>query len=293
MRCIGPIRLRSGALVPCGRCTFCRATRANEWSFRIREEMKVSRTAHFITLTYEEEKVPIAVVGNTPVCLTLHYKDLQDFIQRLRRHVGRKGIFKVLAPSESLLEARRNARVRYFAVGEYGTRTFRPHYHGIFFNVDPYTIERIAQVWQLGLCHVGTVTDASINYVTRYMLTADYQHLHENAVKPRALMSKNPGLGTTYAKSHKDYHKRLKKHMVHVGNGVEIPMPRLLSEKVFTRIERDQNIAENERRQLFDYWKNYSELKEKGVQDPDEYMYQSALQKDEIVRRKSKNKGKF
>ena len=96
--------------VPCGKCIPCRKRRASHWSFRIMEESKISSSACFLTLTYEE--APYTQNGFP----TLVKKDYQNFLKRLRK----------LAP---------NKKLKYFACGEYGTQTQRPHYHAIIFNL--------------------------------------------------------------------------------------------------------------------------------------------------------------
>lgn len=66
----------------------------------------------FITLTYEDPKLPLASKSGLP---SLRPRDLQLFLKRLRR---------TMAPIE----------LRFFAVGEYGNETERPHYHAALFN---------------------------------------------------------------------------------------------------------------------------------------------------------------
>lgn len=66
----------------------------------------------FITLTYEDPKLPLASKSGLP---SLQPRDLQLFLKRLR---------KQMAPIE----------LRFFAVGEYGNETERPHYHSAIFN---------------------------------------------------------------------------------------------------------------------------------------------------------------
>ncbi|WMC01504.1 replication initiator protein [Microvirus D_HF4_371] len=70
----------------------------------------------FITLTYTDDSMPnLSSDGCYENIPTLDPADLRNFIKRLRHQYHKqKGM-------------------RYFAVGEYGTKTFRPHYHaGLF-----------------------------------------------------------------------------------------------------------------------------------------------------------------
>lgn len=60
--------------------------------------------------------------------------------------------------------------LRYYTVGEYGTQTHRPHYHSIMFNMQPQLLRELPEIWGQGITHHGTVTQASIHYVTKYVI---------------------------------------------------------------------------------------------------------------------------
>lgn len=152
MRCIHPIRIRGGALglVPCGKCNSCLANRRSDWSFRLYNELKVASSAYFLTYTYDDNHLPINDCGFP----TLNLRDVQLFKKRLRK---RQATFV-------------SDRIRYYTVGEYGTIGDRPHYHSIMYNLHPGLVGEIPRLWTGGLCHVGTVTPASIAYVTKYVI---------------------------------------------------------------------------------------------------------------------------
>lgn len=70
----------------------------------------------FVTLTYEDKKLPLSSFGTSEkIYPTLQPRDLQLFLKRLRKELPTK--------------------LRFFAVGEYGDATFRPHYHFAGFNL--------------------------------------------------------------------------------------------------------------------------------------------------------------
>ena len=100
--------------LPCGKCLPCRLNRTAEWTTRMLYELKSWRCASFVTLTYNDENLPIAENGRS----TLVKKDVQLFMKRLRKYSGRE--------------------LKYYAVGEYGSveKTHRPHYHLIIFGFD-------------------------------------------------------------------------------------------------------------------------------------------------------------
>lgn len=152
MRCISPILIKNGQrrdYVPCGKCNFCLQNRRADWTFRLRQELKKSKSSYFLTLTYEEKNVTRNPESGLP---ELSKRTLQLFIKRLRKENAR------LVPWP----------LRYYAVGEYGTQTERPHYHIIIFNLSQELSKRLVDIWLLGQCHVGDVSAASIHYVTKY-----------------------------------------------------------------------------------------------------------------------------
>lgn len=162
--CISPIYVNRN-FVPCGKCNLCLAARRADWTFRIRQELKDSISAFFLTLTYDDSSIPFSPSGNP----TLLKEDYQKFMKRLRKL------------SKNTL--------RYYCVGEYGTVTNRPHYHALIFNLEP-TVD-VHRVWSKGHVVRGTVTPASIHYVTKYVINryGDYG----DVCPPFALISKRSG----------------------------------------------------------------------------------------------------
>jgi len=67
--------------VPCSKCPPCMKRRTSGWSYRLVKEGDRSKTALFITLTYNTDKVPITKKGY----MNLDKKDVQKFMKRLRK----------------------------------------------------------------------------------------------------------------------------------------------------------------------------------------------------------------
>ena len=168
---------------PCGKCYACVQRRISGWAFRLDREMIHSRSAYFITLTYDEDHV----VSTNNGLLTLHKPDLQQFFKRLRQNEWRiKGNSKP---------------IKYYAIGEYGSRYNRPHYHIILFNAHQ---DMVLKSWvdtnnkAYGDVHFGDVEQGSIKYVVGYF----YKELKvplfpgDDRQKEFAVMSK--GLGKQY-----------------------------------------------------------------------------------------------
>ena len=97
--------------VPCGNCLICRNKKVNSWKFRATCESATSdNNVYFVTLTYAPKFFPRYGV---------HKSAIQLFMKRLRMKLTRLGI---------------EHHIKYFAVGEYGKRTRRPHYHLLLWN---------------------------------------------------------------------------------------------------------------------------------------------------------------
>lgn len=167
MDCISPMSLPKpngyGSIdrhvVPCGNCPACLSKARSAWSFRLRQELKKAESAFFITLTYDEDNSPGELVK----------KDVQDFMKRLRKRVNvleDKVCDRVKMPLNRL----KKAKLKYYFVGEYGSETKRPHYHAILFNLPWDRVDMIEKSWPFGFSSVGDVNDASINYVTKYVI---------------------------------------------------------------------------------------------------------------------------
>lgn len=107
------VRAKSGDYVaaPCGKCAYCIKRRIDGWVFRLSQEEKIHSSSSFITLTYDNISVPMTANG----FMTLVKRDLQLFFKKLRKYTGCQTI-------------------KYYAVGEYGGKTMRPHYHLIIFD---------------------------------------------------------------------------------------------------------------------------------------------------------------
>lgn len=126
----------------------------------------------FVTLTYSDEFLPED--GSVSV------RHFQLFVKRLR-----KALFPI--------------KIRYFGVGEYGEKTFRPHYHLIVFGADDY--EKISEAWPYGHVVVGFVSLDSLAYVAGYVtkkLTKKGDPRLGGRHPEFSRMSLRPGIGADY-----------------------------------------------------------------------------------------------
>lgn len=155
----------------CGNCDPCRVNRRRIWTHRIYLESFKHGDSCFVTLTYDNEHLP---KGGS-----LERKDVQKWLKRLR-------------------QAFKDVKIRYFLVGEYGDRTFRPHYHVALYGIGVMASDVIGQTWGKGGVFVGDLTRASASYiggyVTKKMTKGDDPRL--NGRYPEfCRMSLKPGIG--------------------------------------------------------------------------------------------------
>jgi len=229
MKCFSPTSVpdpriknkRVRITVPCGKCAACISNKRNDWATRLRLEAKYQNSAYFITLTYSNDNIPIGQIPNQDGELlyqlpTLVKKDIQDFMKRVRKGLKEK--------------------VKYFVVGEYGSKTWRPHYHLLLFGIEKTGIrlkKYILEKWDKGLIDIGVVTPASIRYCTNYIIQkADFQNPYIES--PFALMSK--GLGKQYLEKHTHKHKRdLERNYIVFEDGQKSRVPRYFRNKMLTK----------------------------------------------------------
>lgn len=159
----------------CGQCLPCRVNRNRIWSSRILLESMLHHSSVFVTLTYNDENLP----PNGSV-LPEH---LKNFWKRLRR-----AIYPLT--------------IRYFACGEYGEETKRPHYHAAIFGLSPLDEKIIGKCWPFGFIHVGDITIQSAQYISKYiqkgMTNGNSTYVTEKLCGRHpefARMSLKPGIG--------------------------------------------------------------------------------------------------
>lgn len=142
MLCLHPIEVKNSR-VPCGQCLHCRINHKRTWAGRILLEGAQNENC-FITLTYDNEHLP---EGGS-----LDPNDWTKFKNKLRQWYRQ----------------RTGQNLRFFAVGEYGDKTGRAHYHAILFNLSPEHEDTIRKFWGMGHVVVGDLGPGSAQYVAHY-----------------------------------------------------------------------------------------------------------------------------
>jgi len=215
MECLAPIYIaKNDIMAPCGRCAFCGATKRSDWALRLHYEQKLHYGSKFVTLTYANNELTWS--KNVP---QLNKRDVQLYLKRLRK-AGHK--------------------FRYFLVGEYGSQTFRPHYHIILFGDVP--DKAIEKAWGKGHCHIGKVTSASIMYCLGYIVNGKGWKMKHHRTPPFTTMSRGrgkiKGLGFNYlTPAMIAWHKSERKNYA-IIDGEKRHLPRYYKEKLFSKIDR-------------------------------------------------------
>ncbi len=163
--------------VRCGQCIGCRLDHALMWGARSVHESRSYTENCFLTLTYEDAKMPESrSVSKRP--LQLFFKNLRNLLTR--QEDTRK--IKYLACGE--YSPKKTRPIGPFNPWEYMGEGQRPHYHAVVFNYDfkdkelwsvrndnrIYTSNTLADIWGNGHCTIGAVTIESAAYVARYSL---------------------------------------------------------------------------------------------------------------------------
>jgi len=260
MECFSPISIRdpngtSNAqriTVPCGRCHACLSNRRSEWITRLEFEKKASCNSHFVTLTYADPPL-----GGNDIP-TLDKTDCQRWMKRLRKKL----------PKDS--------KIKYFTVGEYGSRSLRPHYHSIMFNLPDNPQEILEETWQNGLVHVGDVTEKSLNYTLKYILfSRKDSELYNYVEKPFALMSK--GMGKNYLDERSEWHANdVNRNYVVKSSGQKVRLPRYYRDKMYSKSDKEQQLSYAQRRKAQE---NETREKLRATQEYKQYLERRAERK--------------
>lgn len=198
--------------VPCGKCNKCLLNKCNSGMMLCSIEESYHRYCFFVTLTYADDYLPVVYPEIFDLSTNLHgdpaetqnfsfytttprvikeygtevlhhgiydvnylqkfrerlkvrnggipflfYKDLQLYVKRVRKQLS-----KISSSS-----------IRYYAVGEYGPKTFRPHWHILFYFNDWQQAENFSQVavqcWKYGIVDFSVSRHSTASYLAGYV----------------------------------------------------------------------------------------------------------------------------
>lgn len=221
--------------VPCGKCAACQIRKRKDWTTRLSNEAEFyGDNCCFVTLTYDDDNIPVTcfnpVKGDRPKMIdrgagelplfTLLPSDVQKFIKRLRRHLE----YVPKSANKRLGRDHVESSIRYYAVGEYGGRFGRPHYHLMIFGWKPsdmvfhsirnghliYRSAQIEKLWRYGFSTVEPVEGGVARYCSRYVtkkfarLNGEGKDPFSDSVFPEFCLQsvRNGGIGAAFFDRH-------------------------------------------------------------------------------------------
>lgn len=249
---------QKGILIPCGHCLGCRLDYSRKWADRMLLELETQGKGIFLTLTYDNEHIHWSKFDKDgyPIFATLDKRDFQLFMKSFRKELAKNDI-----------------RIRFFASGEYGPTTLRPHMHCIVFglglsDIDDrkyfgrndigqsyYISQKIQKIWNRGNILLSDVSYETCAYVARYILkkqngydSENYQK--RNCIKEFSLMSRKPGIGAEYLKKHPECLDMANINISTPEGGRKIAIPKYYLDKLELIDKEKYDKIKNERQKL-------------------------------------------
>ena len=157
--CLNPISItreiagrKYTQVVPCGKCIQCKTKDQGEYVQRCMNAANEDGQVWFVTLTYNNDNVPVnyrledpsklfdcdgeIIEDSSKSSVLVVDKDTGEVCAKTRYlSLDREDIKKWKKRVKMTYERKKRKRLElnYIICGEYGPRTHRPHYHGMFF----------------------------------------------------------------------------------------------------------------------------------------------------------------
>lgn len=195
MKCPKPIQTETKGSFPCGQCISCRINKKRIWAGRVVQEWAFHPVqSYFCTLTYNDEHLPHPEILNDQgkpsgaLDKPRFVQWLKD-VQKTHRHRANPG------------------RFRYYAVGEYGEKSRRAHYHMALFPEHPSQVVALQSRWEdRGFFSFSPINHERARYLANYVtkkLTgpgADAHEVYRSAPEFR-ISSRSPPLGAAFVEA--------------------------------------------------------------------------------------------
>lgn len=192
--------------LPCKKCLDCTLNHSKQWSVRCQlEAMQYPENSCFmVTLTYNDSNLPFILCpvydSSTDSYVIKKYPTLNkqhsiSFMKSLRQIFSRDFLHN---------------GIRFFSCGEYGSKTFRPHYHFILFNCPLndltflkmsktgfplYRSKILERSWTKGFVTVQPFSIECARYVAQYCVKKVGKHSLSLRQPEFINMSRRPGIG--------------------------------------------------------------------------------------------------
>ena len=161
---------------------------------------------YFVTLTYDDEHVPVQHVGDGIYKPAISSSDIMKFHADLRKRFQQgffldRTLLDAGLDSEPTRISLPECHFKYYVTSEYGPNgTRRPHYHGFYSNMledEALVFTLFQSVWGKGFVTVEKGrSEACAAYVSKYLVNDSLVPYDTRLPKPRAWISK--GLGKYY-----------------------------------------------------------------------------------------------
>lgn len=255
--------------LPCGKCKSCQLAHARRWALRMMLELKShdEKQSWFITLTYDNEHIEECCQGEAGV-YSLNMKHVQDFMKRLRKDFDNKLVF--------------------FACGEYGPASLRPHYHMVIYDLPLNDLlfrsksktgspilesHYLARKWGKGFVTVQPICIEACAYVARYVTKKygktqqqKYKMIYDYGLEPEfQTMSRRPGLSSDYFDSRApDIYRTDTIYL----NGEKFKPPRYFDSKYEVLYPEEMEKIRENRKEIAKWTQNMMLLQtDKGIED--------------------------
>lgn len=182
----------------CGVCKACLMNRANKMSMLCSLEEQEHRYCYFVNPSYSPEFLPVMRpvpdelggyrlvsecerLGDSGRVLGYSHYDagkMSMFLSKCKLdgligYVSMRDVQLFLKRLRKNLSKYTDEKIRYYAVSEYGPKTFRPHYHFLFFFDDPKTLavflRCVRASWPYGRIVSSLSRGKCSSYVARYV----------------------------------------------------------------------------------------------------------------------------
>lgn len=201
---------RPSIMYPCGKCIVCKEKKRKQWALRMLSESIFHKSSFFVTLTYADEHLSFAPSGYA----TLSKLDYKNFLRRLRYLLG-------FAP-------------RFFGCGEYGSESFRPHYHFILFFDSALSRNQlydiVSSVWKKGFVTVKKATYGRFYYISKYVVKDCETPV--TCIAPFQSQSQNPPIGWRFVEDNIAKFNDFSRNFIESPNFVKSSLPRSFEERI-------------------------------------------------------------
>lgn len=256
------IRLPDGRsqIVRCGKCLSCLEHRQAGWIARLTDEFNsYPDGVYFVTLTYDDEHVPMMYVGDGVYKPAISTTDIKKFHADLRKRFQQgfyldRTLQKAGWSSEPTRISLPECHFKYYVTSEYGPNgTRRPHYHGFYSNMledEDLVFDLFQSIWGKGFVTVEKGrSEACAAYVSKYLVNDSLVPYDIRLPKPRAWISK--GLGKYYLDDPVmvDWHRSAPlAHQFVMQNGRKGILPRYWRDKIYDDDMKAEILSDCERR---------------------------------------------